>query len=203
MIEIRNENGKLYVTTPYNSKYVYGAKKLGGKWKPALKVWAFDSRDDDKVRALLLEVYGSDGTVSGDLVTARFRTDDKWYGYCKSLSIGGRTIARAYGRDSGAQLGEGVILLKGKIGSGGSVKNWETQMAMNSEFEVKDIPRDHLDVLPMVVELIRIIENGIDIQALQAEKERLLARLNEIEMILNETEDARDTPETEEGDGAT
>lgn len=36
------------------------------------------------------------------------------------------SLCRAFGRDSGAVLGDGVMLIKGKISSGGSRVNWET-----------------------------------------------------------------------------
>ena len=85
-------------------------------------------------------------------------------------------------------MGEGVVLTEGHIDSGGSRQNWETTMSADSEFEVKDIPRAHLDFLPNSIELVKIIENDVDTGALLAERERIKERLEEINAILSSAE---------------
>lgn len=61
---------------------------------------------------------------------------DGWQG---PVEVAGRTIARAWGRDSGAKLGDGVVKLQGRVGSGGSMKNWET--VVDADVVLHDCPR--------------------------------------------------------------
>lgn len=58
------------------------------------------------------------------------------------LQIGSLTLARAFGRDSGARLGDGVAHLAGpKPRSGGSVKNWRTVIPGGCLLAVYNVPR--------------------------------------------------------------
>ena len=47
------------------------------------------------------------------------------------------TIAIAFGRDSGAKLGDGIVWLSGEYKSSGSVKNWYTEIR-NAHFEIQN-----------------------------------------------------------------
>jgi len=49
-------------------------------------------------------------------------------------------LSSARGRDTGATTGEGVVLLDGEIGSGGSWKNWESQIMADSIFVIDEFP---------------------------------------------------------------
>ena len=59
---------------------------------------------------------------------------------CAPVTAGGRRIAGANGRDSGARTCEGVSLVSGRIGSGGSRANWHTTVSKGATFEVHDAP---------------------------------------------------------------
>jgi hypothetical protein len=89
------------------------------------------------------EIYGTDGSAVAvsDLVTARVTITTTWYEDRAGLFAGGRLVARAFDRDSGARLGDGVIILRGNATSGGSRKNWETRIQGGSIFEIRDLPR--------------------------------------------------------------
>lgn len=56
---------------------------------------------------------------------------------CKPYYFMGYTVARAYGRDSGAKLGDNVSMLKGGISSGGSMNNWKTYIDEDSVFRLQ------------------------------------------------------------------
>lgn len=47
------------VSCPYNEEFVAGAKKLGGRWDPAGKVWVFHPLDAERVKALVDAIYPS------------------------------------------------------------------------------------------------------------------------------------------------
>ncbi len=124
------------------------AKKLGGKWDSA--GWMFDARDEAKVRALALRIYGTDGApvAAEDMLTLRLSASlldgrDGSFGGSRPTSwwFAGRQVARAFGRDSGATLGEGVIVIKGGFASGGSMKNPSCTFSAGTIVEVRDVPR--------------------------------------------------------------
>lgn len=142
-VSITEENGKLYVESPYNPDYVKRAKNLGGRWNADRRCWVFDARAEADVRALLADTYGTTGEEGEeeDLVTVEIELLGNWYGARSSLFYAGRPIARAFGRDSGAKLGEGVMVLDGDVTSGGSMKNWATFAKKGTKFRIYDCPR--------------------------------------------------------------
>lgn len=195
-IKIKKVENKIKAYSPYNPDLPKRARNLGGKWNGAC--WVFDYRDEKRVRELYIEIYGTDGSIAtGDLVTLRVTTKDfanetlYWYADKAGLYFAGRSIAYATGRDSGARLSEGVILIKGGFTSGGSMKNWETKAkSCETIFELRDVPRKKaLETIEeekdTYFKSIEIIENKVNVDALMEEKKALLARIKEIETLLN------------------
>jgi len=183
---IRTEN-QIKVETPYNPDLPAKARNLGGKWDGAGKAWIFDIRDEERVEDLYRNIYGewdSEGKASADAVTVRVKILNELAEYNSGLFFGGRQIARATGRDSGAKLGCGVIVLEGGFSSGGSVKNWKTTAKEGTVFEIRDIPLCKVEEEKGNAYFEIEIIGDVDKAALQAEKERLLKRLAEIEDLL-------------------
>lgn len=188
-VQITISGSVLSVASPYNSNFVAAAKRLGGKWSNG--AWVFDARDEQRVRDLCRTTYGTDG-VASDLVTLRMSFREEARGYCEAVEICGRTVARATGRDSGARLGDGIVLLQGSIGSGGSAKNWETRVAAGSVVLVRDFPRAEAERLIAKMEAgqskrdyaIEPETPAVDREALAAERARLVARIAEIDALL-------------------
>ena len=107
------------------------------------------------------------------------------------ITVAGRSVAIAKGRDSGANLADGVILLKGAFTSGGSVANWTTVTTDGALVLIRDFPRpvaqSFIDqTKPGEKPWIRIIEEAVDKARLMEEKERLLKRLEELEVLLTQ-----------------
>ncbi len=145
-VEITKSGTRLTTKTPYNPDFSPKAKKLGGKWDKAARVWTFDARDEERVRALCARLFGTDGSpvAAEDLLTVRARPDvcDVRRGSAAGeLWICGRKVAGVTGRDSGARLGEGVVMIAGGFSSGGSVKNYRCMWPGGTVFEVRDVPR--------------------------------------------------------------
>lgn len=138
-IEIREKEGKLLVFSPYHQNFIRRSHNLGGRWVEDTKAWEFDARDRERVRKCCLEVYGDDGTPQDKLYTMQAKSKIEIRVSRGSVYLGGYQIARAYDRDSGARLGEGVILLEGEIASGGSRNYWETIVREGSVIEIKDM----------------------------------------------------------------
>ncbi len=183
------ENGNISIVTPYNKEFVDRIKKLGGRWNASDKAWEIDGRSIEAVRKVMREVYGRDDRPQ-ELVDVRV-TIGKFslYEDCGPVTLFGRIIASAFGRDSGAKVGEGVAILSGGIESGGSRKNWKTVVLPGSEIMIYDVPK--LAVEERIdwddrIGTFEVVEKEDPHAALRAEKEALLSRLAEINRLLGE-----------------
>jgi DNA repair protein RadC len=61
-VSIAQRDGHIVVTSPYDSRSPLKARDLGGEWDAVRRVWVFDAREDERVRALCRQIYGTDGT---------------------------------------------------------------------------------------------------------------------------------------------
>jgi hypothetical protein len=193
-IKIEKTENKLETYTPYHKDFVSGAKRLGGKWQSSAKCWTFDRRDETAVINLISNVYGYTGDNGGERVTVRISTTKEGYFRSdarESLRLGPVSIARAYGRDSGATMADNVVVIKGDgFISDGSRKNWHVCTEKETVFEIRDLPRGTADKIieaakdePYIASA-EIVDQSVDKDALMAEKENLLKRLTEIENLL-------------------
>ena len=176
---------KAEIYTPYNKDFVARIKVMGGRWDGTKKCWAVNSEIIDDVRKVMREIYGRDDTSNGETVSVELTFGETVYGHKESITIFGKTLASAFGRDSGARIGDDVLFLSGAPRSGGSVKNWDTIIDAGSVVKLINVPKVivNADALPDGVEM-EIINVAPDRAALLAEKKHLLARLAEIEKIL-------------------
>ena len=58
MVTVKEESGKLLVTSPYHPDLPARAKKKAGRWDASHKVWVFDARDRDAVADVYRTIYG-------------------------------------------------------------------------------------------------------------------------------------------------
>lgn len=183
-IEIKTIEGKTTLKSPYNPELPPKARKIGGKF--AYGLWHFDARDEQRVRDIAIEVYGTTGTPS-ETKTVRINMDD-YDGDEQELWLFGRCVARRPGRDYSVKLGDGVIVTEGGFGGrGGSVKNPRLDPREGTVLEIRDVPAQHPE-LTEYADRIEVIDEAIDIDALTDERERLLARIAEIDAMLPEPE---------------
>lgn len=193
-VDVRRDGERLIVRSPYHPDFPTGAKKLGGRWKS--DAWVFDARDEERVRALCVEVYGEDGTPQ-ELVSLRVDIDGiTTYGRETSIFVAGREIVRVRGRDSGAVLGEGVVVLEGDFTSGGSRKNPAVEHDPGTVVEVRDVPRAAAEAA--------VDEYGVNVSILEpddaddtalaklaAERAQLIERLAEVDARIEALSDAQ------------
>ncbi|TXN73264.1 hypothetical protein [Methylobacterium sp. WL6] len=135
-LQVVKQDGALLVQTPHvNKNFNKRIKDMGGVWHNAR--WRVDARNEALVRAALKRSYGGDGQGEPDVVTVRCTIHkESWQG---PVDVAGRVIARAFGRDSGATLGDGVVLVEGRITSGGSRINWTS--VVDATVVLHDCPR--------------------------------------------------------------
>lgn len=179
------DSGKALVTSPYNPDFVKKVKLMGWKWDAGKRVWKVDEGLIEDVRSIMRETYGRDdrGELSGTCTVIVSFSEDV-YGYKSPVTIFGRVIASAYGRDSGAKVGEGCAFLEGRPESGGSMKNWRTTVPAGSRVKIMNVPKCVLsDMSPDGVSFM-VVEDEINREALLEEKENLLKRLKEIDRLL-------------------
>lgn len=138
-----NGQPTIVVRSPYNPGFAPRAKALGGRFfkDPAGARWDFDPRDEERVRDLCRDIYGTDGSPAAIADTVTIRATLAATNYDRELYIAGRQVARALGRDSGARLSEGTIILSGKLDSGGSARNYYLRAVGETVIEVRDLPR--------------------------------------------------------------
>jgi DNA repair protein RadC len=74
-LSIVEQDGRIAVKSPYHPNFPARARGLGGTWDAARRVWLFDAREEDRVKSLCREIYGTDGKGYGTLpdVTERGR----------------------------------------------------------------------------------------------------------------------------------
>ena len=181
-MKIEKTETKIRIQSDYHKDLPKAARQLGGKWDAAAREWVFDIRTEKEVEELYTDIYGCFGEPA-ETVTIRYRlTDDLWAAK-SAVFICGRQVARAWGRDSGTKVGDGVVLKDCKARSGGSMKNWATCIDItgdNPEIIIYDVPKKKAESC----EDVEIMETKIDREKLAAEKERLLARIAEIDELL-------------------
>jgi hypothetical protein len=189
-VQTSEDGSKILVKAPFNPEFNAKAKNHGGRWDTSQRAWVFDVRVETPVRETLRIVYGTD---SETYASATVTIDAKeWWGKDEvgdnaSMYFAGRKIlARRY-RDSPIELCDGVTLIEGSFKQrGGSTRYPSLDLDYDTIIQVFDVPLGHPDLEADCVKILEIKEiQTIDLQALKSERERLSARLAEIDAILN------------------
>jgi hypothetical protein len=193
-IKINTVGEKIQIDSMYNPDFVKKIKAAGGKWNTEMKVWEMDSRAIETARKICRDVYGMDD-MGGETVTLRVKVLEDINAFTSPVVIAGRVVATAWGRDSGAKIGDGVSFIEKSPDSGGSVKNWVTTVPKDAVIDLFDIPlciaEKSVDNPTMKYDFplyaAEIKDAQTDKVALLAERERLMARLSEINALVGDT----------------
>lgn len=190
--EITIANGLAKIRTPYNANFVAKIKMVGGaKWDAETRRWTVPESAVPAVREIMRDVYGRDDLVEGETVSVRLTFAETVEKTTTSVIIMGHTISRAYGRDSGANPGDGVSFVQGDCFSGGSARNWTSGVKGGSVVIVDKAPlalyEREKGNLPRGV-TCEIVENDWPTSRIQLEEEkaRLLARIAGIDKMLEQ-----------------
>lgn len=173
---VKKENGKIKVQSSYSKDFVKKAHELNGKWeKPD---WIFDETVEEALRASLMDIYGEDGTPT-EYVTVRFRACD-FSVHSPEIAIDGLQIAKRFSRDSEVVMtNDNAFVVTGGFKSrGGSARNPRIEPLPGTVIQAQ-IPKCLYEKHSSDMELVE--ESGARKADLLAEKEKLLARLAEIE----------------------
>lgn len=140
MITIKRTEKIIKVKSPYSPELPKKARQISGVWDPGFRLWLFPIEAEPQVRRLYVSLYGEWDDLPEDTVNLicecnEYAEEDKG-----PLTLGGRIIASAYGRDSGAKTEQGVIVISGGFGSAGSMKHWVTY-TNSVKFKLIKVPR--------------------------------------------------------------
>lgn len=183
-IEVKEGTASVY--TPYNTDFVSAVRSIGGAcWNRSQQCWDVPSHSVDAVRNIMMEVYGETDAEPADKVDIRVTFTESIFGDRGPVTLFGKTVASAFGRDSGAKVGDDVAFILKKPASGGSVKYWKTVIPEGAVAEVYNVPRSKaVGGEGYTVEVIE--KDRPDTEVLRKEKEKLLKRLEEIDALLGE-----------------
>ena len=186
-ITTKIKGDEAYLYTPYNNKFVSAIKGIGGAyWDRDEKAWVVPANMLDQAREIMLRIYGESDIPIAKKISVELTFNKGIYRTREAITIYGKTICRAYGRDSGGYAGEDVAFIEGMPESGGSVKNWTSGVPQGSVVVLRNVPEMLLDEkLPEGVSA-KIFDNESTRDELIAEKEKLLARIAEIDKLLGE-----------------
>lgn len=193
MISIRTEADKAYISSPYNPEFVKEIHSIGSaKWHAATKEWQVPVESLEDAKQVLRKVYGTDGSENIEpKVTVKLTIDDDVdLGDIQSIdnelvmTLFGREIMSARGRDSGVKVADGVTV-KGKYKPGGSMKYPTIEFGKGTEIIVYNVPESLAKKTKVKHATVEIVSKPkVDRQALLDEKERLLKRIAEIDKLL-------------------
>jgi len=177
---VKMQSGRIGVECPKNEAFIEGAHNFASKWQPPY--WLFDPRDEPAVRALLIEVYGRDDKAPTALVDVEINLDEWGRNHDQTYTFAGLRIAHRPGRDDRVRLGGGAVVKTGGFPtSGGSVKNPGLYPDAGTVLIVRDVPGGHADLADKGVTVVSTL---VDRPALEAERAGLMARVAEIDQLL-------------------
>lgn len=188
-ITVKLSDGIAYIDSPYNPEFVSRIKNCGGRWDMSTRTWKIAEHALDAARQIMQEVYGeTDQPKTEPTVTLRVEALADIWEVCSAIVIAGRVVARAYSRDSGARVGDDVAFVSGAPYSGGSAKSWTTCIDAGSVIKLYNVPlsKAYAAVKNPLYKVACTIEqpDTINRAALEAEREKLLARIAEIDALL-------------------
>lgn len=193
-IKIKIEGDKAYIYSPKNPLFTQRVKKIGGAvWTGT--AWRIPAVAVDVARKFLLDEYGENDITVDKKIKVKLVAKENIYGendYPLKACAFGKILAEAYGRDSGAYVGEDVILISGEMNSGGSMRRPYVYINDGSEFVITNVPKAYFERMKEKEEErfdIEVIEEEVDKAALEVEKKALLDRINEIDRLLVNTQD--------------
>ncbi len=189
-VTLTDRGDTLAAATPYDGAFVSAAKALGGKYVGG--EWVFDARNADRVADLCLDVYGTDGSDdSATLVTVRITVPA---GVAEqAYRLAGRRLVYRPGRDAEVRYTSGVISVEGRFpSSGGSVKNPRLDNPQPVVLEIRDVTPGTAQLMREQAPRYRggsaeIVVSDDNRSALAEERERLVARIAEIDVLLATT----------------
>jgi excisionase family DNA binding protein len=190
---------RLVVRVHPHPEFAVPAYHLGGtraRISARYEHWHFDSRDESRVRALLMQIWGTDGSLETDADRVTVRWDiTGWRLNQQELWLAGRFVARRDQRDSVVRLGWGVVVVQGGFpASGGSVRNPRLSPLDDTLVEIRDLPRAAAAEALADGTATLVEAEPLAAEDLRVRRKQLLSELAAINATLNELSPAPTEP---------
>lgn len=143
----QEDKAVINVFCPFDDDFVRAAGNTSGKFNHGLKCWTFPARSEEKVKAFLIDIFGTADSATSPKIDVRVTFQRLYYADKDAIRLAGRMVARATSRDSKAVLGDDVELVSGWVSGGGSAKNWDTRTSEGSVYEIFDFEASKLEAL--------------------------------------------------------
>lgn len=183
------ENGRANVFTPYNQDFVKAIRNIGGsKWNANHTCWNVPIEAIPAVRNIMVNIYGCDDREIPETVSIKIKALYELSSSRGDVLFCGKTLCHSGGRDNGGKAGQDVFYISGRPFSGGSVKNWESRVEINSVINIANVSQvlyeKYLENEDKNIEIISVTSDQTNHSDLLAEKEGLLKRINEINILV-------------------
>ena len=192
-IKIVKKEENISIFTPYNPFFVSNLKNRFGNARWNGECWTIPSSNEAEklVYELLKTSFGY--TKNGKKIKIKITSKRKINRIRDAVYFCGIQIARAFNRDSGAKLGNDIIMKNGNICSGGSTKHWKTIIDEKTSFIIPEIYEKAIENKTdweeeWTVEIIPSTEK-VNKKELMEEKKALEKRLKEIKEIIENSEE--------------
>lgn len=188
LVTIERDAGAISCRSPYNPAFITRAKEIRGRFVDG--VWFFPLDQEEAVRTICLEVYGTDGNLDAVLVSVQVELGKMRLVGRPDFFLAGRCIAYRPERDSRVRLGPRVSIVKGGFPpSGGSIERPRLQPSSDTVVEVRDVPKQAAEAAAAEHPgLVRIfggagVANPVDplLLALENERDKLKQLLDQVE----------------------
>lgn len=191
-VSLLRKNGELRVKSPYNSVFVKIARKYAGKFSKPF--WIFPPQVENDIRDACLDIYGAGGSEISKSVALRIEIPEETSMARGPILLSLRTLVEASASRYGEpKFGTGVVLREGACLRTGSLNHWKTVVEKDTVFDVHRVPKELLPRYESYAKgkgwKIAIIGESIDRSALEKEREDLLKRISEIELLIEKTTD--------------
>lgn len=188
MIEFRNEEGRVFITSPYNKDFIREVKGISGKWHADQKQWSVPEKNIEKLSNLCVEIYGFTPLESSEKITVRYKAVD-FDKQEEGIKIGGKVTAKRFSRDSDVVFYDTEIIEGKFYGSGGSKHYPMCKPADNVILESKISKQVYDNLEDKDRAKLEIVSEESEIEKLLKEKEALLKKLEIVENKIKELEE--------------
>lgn len=180
-------NGKIALITPFNRNFINDLKaKVGGaKWDSSNSWWTIPAESLETARTIMMDCYGeTDITEDADKFSVKFSIEARSYN--STLDVFGKALVIVKNHDY-VIIGDGFELVDGTIYDAGSRR--KPQAYAHGTFIAHRITQAQLDKEiqergSFEYEILK--ESSINVEALKAERAKLIDRIAEIDKLLNQ-----------------
>jgi hypothetical protein len=188
LVTIEREGNVISCRSPYHPAFIARAKELHGRYDDGL--WLFPTEQEEGVRSICREIYGTDGTGDQVLVTLQVELGQMRLVGRPDFFLAGRRIAYRPQRDSRVRLGPRVTVIRGGFpASGGSIERPRLQPSPDTVVEVMDVPqeaaqaalREHPDLVRVYTASPAHTSSDPVLQVLEGERAKIQQLLDDLD----------------------